>query len=53
MDTKVTFLMMAYNSEQYIEKAVNSILNQSEKSVNIIIRNNGSTDKTGEILDAL
>lgn len=50
---KVTFYMMAYNTEKYIEKAVRSVLNQTEPDVNIYIRNNGSTDKTGEILKKL
>lgn len=50
---KVTFYMMAYNTEKYIEKAVRSVLNQTEPDVNIYIRNNGSTDKTGEILEKL
>lgn len=51
--SKVTFIMMAYNTENYIEQAVRSVLNQTEKDVNIIVRNNGSTDRTGEILDRL
>ncbi len=50
---KVTFYMMAYNTEKYIEKAVRSVLNQTEPDINIYIRNNGSTDKTGEILEKL
>ena len=51
--SKVTFIMMAYNTENYIEQAVRSVLNQTEKDVNLIVRNNGSTDRTGEILDRL
>ena len=47
---KITFLMLAYNTEKYIEKAVNSILNQTETNINLIVRNNGSTDKTGDLL---
>ncbi len=50
---KVTFYMMAYNTEKYIEKSVRSVLHQTESDVNIYIRNNGSTDKTGEILEKL
>lgn len=50
---KVTFFMMAYNTEKYIEKAIRSVLNQTESDINIYIRNNGSTDKTGDILDKL
>lgn len=53
MNSKVTFLMMAYNTEEYIEKAVRSVLNQTEPNINIIVRNNGSTDGTGSILATL
>ncbi|WP_179215665.1 glycosyltransferase [Paenibacillus sp. MY03] len=47
---KVTFLMMAYNAEKYIAKAIESVLNQTERSIVLCIRNNGSTDSTGEII---
>lgn len=47
---KVTFLMMAYNAEKYIAKAIESVLNQSERNIVLCIRNNGSTDSTGEII---
>lgn len=50
---KVTFLMMAYNVEASIEKAIQSVLNQTVREVEIFVRNNGSTDKTGEILQRL
>lgn len=47
---KVTFLMMAYNAESYIAKAIESVLNQTERNIVLCIRNNGSTDSTGEII---
>lgn len=50
---KVTFVMMAYNVEHYIERAVRSVLNQTVPEVEIYVRNNGSTDRTGEILQKL
>lgn len=50
---KVTFVMMAYNVELYIERAVRSVLNQTVPEVEIYVRNNGSTDRTGEILQKL
>ncbi len=49
----ITFLMIAYNTEQYIEQCVGSILGQTEKNINVFVRNNGSTDRTGEILQRL
>ena len=53
MAVKVLFVMMAYNTDKYIEKAVMSVLNQTEKDIILIVRNNGSTDRTGAILDEL
>lgn len=50
---KVTFLMMAYNTENYIEKAIKSVLAQTEKNIVLCIRNNGSTDSTGDIIKKL
>ena len=50
---KVTFVMMAYNAEKFIEKAVRSVLNQTVSEVVLCVRNNGSTDGTGEILQRL
>jgi glycosyltransferase involved in cell wall biosynthesis len=47
---KITFFMLAYNSEKTVKKAVESILKQSENDINLFVRNNGSTDRTGEIL---
>lgn len=41
---------MAYNAEKYIAKAIESVLNQTERDIVLCIRNNGSTDSTGEII---
>ena len=41
--------MNAYNSEAYVEQTIKSILNQTERDIRLVIRNNGSTDATGEI----
>ena len=50
---KVTVIIPAYNAEPYIEQCAKSILNQTLKDLEIIFINDGSTDKTGEILDRL
>lgn len=49
---KFSIIMPGYNVEDYIERAVNSVLNQSEKDFELIIVNDGSTDKTKEICDS-
>lgn len=46
---KVTFFMIAYNEEKRIQRAIQSVLDQTEPDVELYVRNNGSTDRTGEI----
>ena len=44
--------MRAYNEEQFIEKSLISLLNQNFRPYRIIVINDGSTDKTLEILES-
>jgi glycosyltransferase involved in cell wall biosynthesis len=46
----VSVLMSVYNSEAYLTEAIESILNQSMTDFEFIIINDGSTDKSTEIL---
>ena len=46
---KVTFLMLAYNKENEVERAIKSVLGQTEQNVALFIRDNGSTDRTRDI----
>jgi glycosyltransferase involved in cell wall biosynthesis len=48
---KVSVVMAVYNSERYIKEAVESILNQTYKNLELIIVNDASTDDTGKILE--
>ena len=48
---KFSIIMPGYNVEDYIERAVNSVLNQTEKDFELIIVNDGSTDNTKKICD--
>ena len=49
---KVTVLMSVYNGEKYLQEAVDSILGQTFKDFEFLIVNDGSTDKTGKILES-
>ncbi|MDR3208253.1 MAG: glycosyltransferase [Rickettsiales bacterium] len=49
---KISVLMPAYNSEKYIAEAIDSILSQTFTNFEFIIINDGSTDKTAEIVRA-
>ncbi len=46
---KVSIGMPVYNGEKYIEQALDSILSQTYKNMEIIISDNASTDRTAEI----
>lgn len=48
---KITFFCSAYNCEKYVEATIRSVLNQTEKKIQLVICNNGSTDNTGIICE--
>lgn len=49
--TKVSVVMGIYNEEKTLSKTLISILTQQEIDLEFIVVNDGSTDKSGEILD--
>jgi alpha-1,3-rhamnosyltransferase len=46
----VSIVIPAYNHENYIEEAIDSIMNQTYKNIELIVINDGSTDKTDNII---
>jgi glycosyltransferase involved in cell wall biosynthesis len=51
MNPKVSVIISAYNCEDYITEAVESIINQTFKDWEILIADDGSTDGTRAIID--
>lgn len=49
----VTFIIPSYNYARYIEQCVHSIQKQTIKDIEIIVVNDGSTDNSKDIIDAL
>lgn len=46
MNPKISVLMTVYNGEKYLAEAIDSVLNQTFRNFELIIVNDGSTDKT-------
>ena len=51
MRPKVSVIVPAYNAEKYIEQCVESLLEQTIENIEIIIIDDGSTDRTAKILN--
>lgn len=49
---KISVIMPAYNAEQYISEAIESILNQTYSNFEFIIIDDGSTDRTVEMVQS-
>lgn len=51
-DPLVSVVIPAFNEEQYLTKALQSIVNQEFQNFELIVVNNNSTDKTAEIAES-
>lgn len=47
----VSIIVPVYNTEEYLEKCIRSLLNQTLQDIEIIAIDDGSKDKSGDILD--
>lgn len=51
MTPKVSVVVPVYNVEKYFDKCVRSLIDQTLKEIEIILVDDGSTDKSGEMCD--
>lgn len=51
MNELITVIVPVYNVENYLERCIDSIINQTYKKLEILLINDGSKDKSGEICD--
>ena len=47
----VSIIVPIYNVEEYLERCIDSIIKQTYKNLEIILVNDGSTDKSGQICE--
>ncbi len=50
MKKGISIIVPIYNSEKYLNKCIDSLINQTEKNIEIILVNDGSTDNSEEII---
>ena len=48
---KVSVIIPAYNAERYVKDALESVMAQSLTEIEILAVDDGSTDRTGKILE--
>lgn len=51
MNSKISIIVPIYNTERYLEECIESIVSQTYKNIEIILIDDGSTDKSGQICD--
>ena len=49
----ISVIIPVYNTEEYVEGSIRSIMEQTYKNIEILIVDDGSTDRSGEICDRL
>ncbi len=50
---KITVIMSAYNDENNVKKSIDSILNQTYQNIELLVMDDGSSDKTYEVVNSI
>lgn len=50
---KISVVVPVYNGEKYLEQCVQSIMNQTYENLEILLINDGSSDRSGQIIEDL
>lgn len=53
MNPKVSIVMPCYNVERYLAEAIESVLEQTLEEIELVCVDDGSTDRTGSIIDEM
>ena len=53
INPEISVILTAYNSEKYISRAIESIFSQSFKNYELLVIDDGSSDKTVEIINSM
>ena len=51
LEPLISIIVPVYNTAPYLERCINSLLNQTYRTIEIILINDGSTDESGAICD--
>ena len=49
--TKISIIVPIYNVEQYLQKTIESCINQTLKELEVILVDDGSKDASGKVVD--
>ena len=52
MNVKVSVIIPVYNAEQYVQRCIDSALHQTLREIEIIVVNDGSTDRTAQLCNS-
>ncbi len=50
---KVSVILPVYNAEHYLHQSIGSILNQTFSDFELLVINDGSTDRSGELIESI